>query len=161
MPCLQLGHLLSFHIAIKESPKQRPHTESLIWWPWCSQQTPDFLKSVLFDRISNFSFFFFFSQPKQPLWAHTHAHLQCLLAYFCDWLGCGSTAKSKSSDLMLLPCSLLVLLLLVFTLLNKRSHPARLCRAHLRGRQKHFLASGLHTIPKLSPFPPSALLQMI
>lgn len=55
---------------------------------------------------------------------------------------------------MLLLCSLLVLLLFVFTLPNKRSHPAKLHRAHLQGRQKHFLAFGLHTIPVSSPFPP-------
>lgn len=85
MPCLWMGHLLSFHHCSKRVQRRdltQAPTESLIWWPWCSQQTLDFLKSVLFDRNSNFSLFF---QPKQPLWAHEHTHLQMYASTFL-WL---------------------------------------------------------------------------
>lgn len=125
-------------------------TECLPLWSWCcstlllSWKVDNFIEMVIPHLFFN----------QNCLRESMHVHIcECILMYFCAWLGCGTTAKSKPPDLMLLLCWLLVLLLLAFTLPNKRSHPAGLHGAHLWGRQKHFLAFRLHTNPVPSPSP--------
>lgn len=157
MPCLGVGHLLPFHHRNEreskgETPGRVPQKVRFCGPGACSTLLLSWKADHLIETVNPFLF-----SNQNSLRERMHVHIcKCTLVYFCAWLGCGTTAKSKSSDLMLLLCWLLVLLLLAFTLPNKRSHPAGLHRAHLQGRQKHFLAFRLHTIPILSPLlPPS------
>lgn len=128
-------------------------TESLVLWFWYLQGTVAFLESGSFDKNSDCSYFL---QSKQPLWAHAHAHLQMYAHVFLclTWVWDHSEVQIPWSNALavLVAC----VLLLAFTLPNKRSHPAELHRAHLQGRRKHILAFRLHTIPLSSPLPAPA-----
>lgn len=132
MPCLGAAHLLSFHHCNERKSKWDTSCRlpQKVWFCGPSTCSALLLSWEVDHLIETAIPLLFFNQ--NSFCEHMHVHIcECMLVDFCAWLGCGTTEKSKSPDLMLLLCWLPMLLLLVFTLPNKRSHPAGLHGTHL------------------------------
>lgn len=109
MPCLGVRHLLLFHHHNKRESRWETSCRlpQKVWFCGSGTCRALLLSWKVDHLIKTVIALTFCSQ--NSLCKHTHMHIcKCMLMYFCAWLGCGTTAKSKSPDLMLLLCWLLV-----------------------------------------------------
>lgn len=87
-PVCEWGTYFHFTTAIKESPKQRPHTGShrnfLSGGPGAHSKVQISWKVYyLLETVISPLFFF---QPKQPLWAHAHLQMYACVFLWLTWV---------------------------------------------------------------------------